>query len=115
MEEKEKIQLKDGTEYPIETGATESSVTIVVKETSEFEQLFSNFTQSNLSQFKILTSTGDVCSVILDKKLSKAELIPENEGLKATISLTNVTNIEKDIKELKETVDQLVLSNLGVK
>jgi hypothetical protein len=115
MEEKEKIQLKDGTEYQIETGSTENTVTIVIKDTAEFEQAFRSFSQSNLSQFKILTSTGSVCSIILDKKLSNAEIVPENERLKATFTLANVTNIEKDIIELKETVDQLVLSNLGVK
>jgi hypothetical protein len=115
MEEKEKIQLNDGAEYQIETGATENYITIVVKNTAEFEQLFSNFSQSNLSQFKILTSTGSVCSIILDKKLSKVELTPYEQGFKVGVTLANVTNTEKKIADLQETVDQLVLANLGVR
>jgi tetrahydromethanopterin S-methyltransferase subunit B len=114
MEEKEKIQLKDGTEYQIETGVTENRIDIVFSSMEEFNKAFDKLTPSNLSQFRILTASDVVCSVFIDKKLSKIQIETTDKGIKASFILANVDPVEKMIIELRETVDQLVLTSKTV-
>jgi predicted transcriptional regulator len=117
----EKVELKNGEKIEIQAGATENLIKIEIASVDAFKDLYTKFSDDNLSQISILTETDAVCAIYKDKTLQKAELESvtdtktEEIKLIVTITLKDINVTDKRLKSIEETVDTLVLNSLGVK
>lgn len=105
----EKIKLKDGTLIEI-IGATSNSFTINSATSQEFKDTYDKLTASNLEEYCIVNEAGEELAFFKDKEVKSARL----EGDIATFDLKDVDTTTKRIRALEETVDTLVMENLGV-
>lgn len=104
MEEKEKIVLRDGTVYPIENGASENSVQVVLQTVYDFPDVQKKFTKSNLESYKIQNAEGLTCSTKKNKYLVDAVVTERESDVLVTFRLADVDMVQKEIEELKSTV-----------
>ena len=107
MEEKEKIVLNDGTEYPIENGASENQVQVVVQSVDEFPGVFKKFTESNLESYQIKNTEGLTCTTRKNKYLSDAVVEERESDVLVTFHLADVDMVQKQIDALKSSVETL--------
>ncbi len=105
MEEKEKIVLNDGTEYPIENGASENQVQVVVQSVDEFPGVFKKFKESNLESYQIKNAEGLTCTTRTNKYLSNAVVEERESDVLVTFRLADVDMIQKQLAELKSEVE----------
>lgn len=101
MEEKEKIVLKDGTVYPIENGASENQVQVVVQSVDEFPGVFKKFTESNLESYQIQNVEGLTCTTRTNKYLANAVVEERESDVLVTFRLADVDMTEKRIAALE--------------
>ena len=109
MEEKEKIVLKDGTVYPIENGASENQVQVVVQGVDEFPGVFKKFTESNLESYKIQNVEGLTCTTRENKYLLDAIVAERESDVLVTFRLADVDMTQKQLEELKSRVEAVEL------
>ena len=107
MEEKEKIVLNDGTEYPIENGASENQVQVVVQSVDEFPGVFKKFKESNLESYQIKNAEGLTCTTRKNKYLSDAVVEERESDVLVTFHLADVDMVQKQIDALKSSVETL--------
>lgn len=110
MEEKEKIELKDGTEFEIENGASENNIQIVISNVDGFADVFRKFTESNLESYKIKNSDGLTCSIKENKYLVDAIVEECKSDMLVTFRLADVDMTQKQLNELKSSVSKLEAS-----
>lgn len=107
MEGKEKIVLNDGTEYPIENGASENQVQVVVQSADEFLGVFKKFTESNLESYQIKNAEGLTCTTRKNKYLSNAVVEERESDVLVTFRLADVDMVQKQLAELKSEVEEV--------
>lgn len=107
MEGKEKIVLNDGTEYPIENGASENQVQVVVQSADEFLGVFKKFTESNLESYQIKNAEGLTCTTRTNKYLSNAVVEERESDVLVTFRLADVDMVQKQLAELKSEVEEV--------
>ena len=105
MEGKEKIVLNDGTVYPIENGASENQVQVVVQSVDEFPGVFKKFTESNLESYQIKNAEGLTCTTRTNKYLSNAVVEERESDVLVTFRLADVDMVQKQLAELKSEVE----------
>lgn len=120
----EKLELKDGTIFNIAPGASENRITVQRGELS-VEEVCSKMTEANLSEYSVLSESGEVSAIYRDKTVVLPILLDPDNGT-ITFNLTNVDMVQKRLRlleakaatieaentELKELVDTLVVSAL---
>ena len=120
----EKIKVLDKTELNILPGASENCITVQRGELS-VEEVCSKMTEENLSEYSILSESGEVSAIYRDKTVVLPILLDPDNGT-ITFNLTNVDMVQKRLRlleakastieaentELKELVDTLVVSAL---
>lgn len=109
MEGKEKIVLKDGTVYPIENGASENQVQVVVQSVDEFPGVFKKFTESNLESYQIQNVEGLTCTTRENKYLLDAIVAEREYDVLVTLRLADVDMTQKQLEELKSRVEAVEL------
>jgi hypothetical protein len=97
----EKVVLKDGTKLEIQNGATENTLTIELTEESTLEVLVGVMTESNLSEYKILTESGVECTTIKDKYVKSYTVNTEENTVR--FNLADVDTVAKRLAELEAT------------
>lgn len=110
MEEKEKIELKDGTKFEIENGASENNIQIVISNVDGFADVFRKFTEPNLESYKIKNSDGLTCSIKENKYLVDAIVEERKSDMLVTFRLADVDMTQKQLNELKSSVSKLEAS-----
>lgn len=113
----DKIVLKDLSELSILEGSSTNCFQVEGTTREELAILCNRLTKDNLSEYSIYNSAGLLCSIYKNKELSRSyidEKTEEGVGLLFTIELAPVSNIEKRLNDVEETVDTLVSSSLGV-
>lgn len=124
MENMQKIRVLDKTELNILPGASENRITVLRGELS-VEEVCSKMTEENLSEYSILSESGEVSAIYRDKTVVLPILLDPHNGT-ITFNLTNVDMVQKRLRlleakaatteaenaELKELVDTLVVSAL---
>ncbi len=115
MEGKEKIVLNDGTAYPIENGASENQVQVVIQNVDEFPEVFKKFTESNLESYQIKNAEGLTCTTRTNKYLADAVVEERESDLLVTFHLADVDMVHKrlDALETKTDVHDDAISDLG--
>lgn len=120
----EKIRVLDKTELNILQGASENRITVLRGELS-VEEVCSKMTEENLSEYSILSESGELSAIYRDKTVVLPILLDPDNGT-ITFNLTNVDMVQKRLRmleakataieaentELKELVDTLVVSAL---
>ena len=120
----EKIRVLDKTELNILQGASENRITVLRGELS-VEEVCSKMTEENLSEYSILSESGELSAIYRDKTVVLPILLAPDNGT-ITFNLTNVDMVQKRLRmleakataieaentELKELVDTLVVSAL---
>ena len=107
MEGKEKIVLNDGTVYPIENGASENQVQVVVQSVDEFPGIFKKFTEPNLESYQIQNAEGLTCATRKNKYLADAVVEERESDVLVTFHLADVDMVQKQIDALKSNVDAM--------
>lgn len=97
----EKLVLKDKTELEIKNGATENTLTMELTEENTLEVLVGVMTESNLSEYKILTANGVECTTIKDKYVKSYTVNTEENTVK--FNLADVDTVAKRLAELEAT------------
>nr|DAF69108.1 MAG TPA: hypothetical protein [Bacteriophage sp.] len=105
----EKIKLKDGNLIEI-IGATSNSLSFDTTEKSHTE-IAALLTEENLESFEIINEAGESLRVYKDKKIKYPYDVYEKT---LTVNLVDVNVLEKRMRALEETVDMLIMENLGV-
>lgn len=103
----EKLILNDKTEISINDGMTANKFT-VTGTVDDIDDLYKKLTESNLEEFKIASTTGEVFATLVNKKVANISF----DGSVITATLTDVDMVAKKIKELQDTVDQLTVAVL---
>lgn len=101
MDGKEKIVLKDGTVYPIENGASENQVQVVLQSVDEFPGVFNKFTEANLESFQIKNAEGLTCTTRTNKYLTDAVVEEREEDVLVTFRLADVDMVEKRLAAIE--------------
>lgn len=97
----EKVVLKDGTELEICNGATENTLTIELSEENTLDALVGVMTESNLSEYRILTESGIECTTIKDKYVKSYTVNTEENTVR--FNLADVDTVAKRLAELEAT------------
>lgn len=117
----EKLELKNGEQIEVQSGAIENSVKVLVESIDAFKELYSKLTDDNLSQISYLNEAGVLCAIYKDKTLSKAEIATETDEetgeskLITTLTFKDIDITAKKLKHLEETIDTLLINGLEVK
>ena len=101
MEGKEKIVLKDGTVYPIENGASENQVQVMIQNVDEFPGVFAKFTEANLESYQIQNAEGLTCTTRENKYLLDAIVAEREYDVLVTFRLADVDMTEKRLSALE--------------
>ena len=101
MENKEKIVLNDGTVYPIENGASENQVQVVLQSVDEFPEVFNKFTEDNLESYQIQNAEGLTCSTRKNKYLANAVVEQRESDVIVTFRLADVDMVEKRLDAIE--------------
>ncbi|MCI9441442.1 MAG: hypothetical protein HFH15_09490 [Ruminococcus sp.] len=104
MEGKEKIVLNDGAEYPIENGASENQVQVVLQDVAGFPDVYKKFTESNLEHYQIQNAEGLTCATKANKYLVDAVVAEQDSNVLVTFRLADVDMIRKELDGLKADV-----------
>lgn len=105
----EKIQLKDGTTYQIQNGASSNVIVVVVTSIHDVATLFDTLTEDNLSEFKFLNESGEECATLFNKYISDTIHVQKvNSDLyNCSIRLYDVDMIAKAIHDLQKKQEEL--------
>lgn len=103
----EKIVLKDKSEIQIINASSDLFQCEVTA--AEMASTFDKLTQQNLSRFEIQNADGDVMSIIINKAVTSCEY---KDGA-ATFNLRTVSDTESRLLALEETVDTILMTDLG--
>lgn len=97
-EKKEKIVLKDGTEFEIESGATENKVQVICeKSIAALGELYEKFTEENLTAFQITDYDGNVFTKQTDKYVGDINIKILPEKFIVSFGLEDVDKIQKAV------------------
>jgi hypothetical protein len=107
MSEKEKIVLKDRTEYEIENGAVENCVQIVISDLDELKVIHDKFTEENLEEYQIKNAEGLVCTTRKNKFLRSALVEAAPEGFLISFPISDVDMTEKRLKAVEAGISKI--------
>lgn len=113
MENKEKIVLNDGTAYQIENGASENQVQVVIQSVDKFPEVFAKFTEANLESYQIQNAEGLTCATKINKYLADAVVKERESDVLVTFRLADVDIVNKQITQLKSSVEALEASQVS--
>jgi antitoxin component of MazEF toxin-antitoxin module len=108
----EKIQLSNGEKIEIKNGSSLSSIQVEVANLDEFKALCEKFTDKNLSEVIFLNEAENECSRYTDKTIANSGYSPNEDEetgeikLIATLSLKDVDQVAKALKELKQKLEE---------
>lgn len=99
---KESIVLKNGVAYEIEPGATSNGFAMVVWDVSEFSDRYNEMSETNLEEFNIKNTHGEICATVKNKYVREVVVSPcVDGGLVAMIRLGDVDLVSKRLAALE--------------
>jgi hypothetical protein len=121
----EKLQLSTGEQIEVENGSQENIIRVKLADLNDYPELIKKFTTQKPFSYSILNEAGKECSNYDNKEYKNSTTAPygdaSNEYTIVTIILGDfdstkqeLQEAKEEIKNLKETVDTLVLNALGV-
>lgn len=105
MENKEKIILKDGTEFYIENAASENKIQILISNIEELPQIYKKFTEENLENYTIENSDGLICATLRNKYMQKCEVENRQNDILASFYLADVDMTKKRLEMLEKELE----------
>lgn len=105
MVSKEKIILKDGTEFYIENGASENKIQIPISNIEELPNIYKKFTEENLENYTVQNSDGLTCATLSNKYMQKCEAENKENEILVSFYLADVDMTKKRLEMLENELE----------